>query len=266
VGLPECIQTLPLDSSTFVRDHDDANNLDGRAFVGTIDFDAEITGSDPDYLTVVGADHIAVAMWAKNPTEGSATVTVTRGYSIGMTNTQITLGTATVTWSGAAIDSLMSTLNNTAMHLLVMDFQHEGGGTWRLRTSVDGAAFTNQGTGSGTQSLAAADSNPSLALDNPGQEDQWVDELVMWAGNDQFASEELANLHDLADTFGAPMNEYEENYGAPICWQATATVNGQPWSDSGSGSCPQIIRVPKGAKDVVITDDGKIVHPRVMEM
>jgi len=37
------------------------------------------------------------------------------------------------------------------------------------------------------------------------------------------------------------------------------------WRDSGSGPCPASIRVPRGASDVVVTDDGKRVAPRVLE-
>ena len=97
-----------------------------------------------------------------------------------------------------------------------------------------------------------------------------MDELVLWSGDktafDQFTTEELANLNDLADTFGDPMDQYENNYGAPICWQATATMpDGTVWRDSGSGPCPAVIRVPRGAADIVVTDEGRPAHPRIQE-
>jgi hypothetical protein len=61
------------------------------------------------------------------------------------------------------------------------------------------------------------------------------------------------------------MNEYEENFGAPICWQVTAKVVGGIWRDSGSGPCPPVIRVPKGAQDIVVTDNGQRVNPQIIE-
>jgi len=62
------------------------------------------------------------------------------------------------------------------------------------------------------------------------------------------------------------MDQYENNYGAPICWQATATMpDGTVWRDSGSGPCPAVIRVPRGASDIVVTDEGRQVHPRIQE-
>jgi len=54
--------------------------------------------------------------------------------------------------------------------------------------------------------------------------------------------------------------------GPPICWQATASMpDGTVWRDSGSGSCPAVIRVPRGATDIVVTDDGRHVSPRIVE-
>ena len=52
---------------------------------------------------------------------------------------------------------------------------------------------------------------------------------------------------------------------APICWQATAIVAGRPWQASGAGQCPTVIRVPKGAQGVIVTDNGQEIHPRIIE-
>jgi len=60
--------------------------------------------------------------------------------------------------------------------------------------------------------------------------------------------------------------QFEQNFGAPLCWQATAMMpDGSVWHDSGSGACPAMIRVPRNASDIVVTDDGKSVSPRIIE-
>jgi len=92
----------------------------------------------------------------------------------------------------------------------------------------------------------------------------------MWSGNqstfDVFTTQELANLNDLANTFGDTMNLFQENFGAPLCWQATATMpDGSIWRDSGTGPCPAVVRVPKGADDIMVTDGGRRVSPRIAE-
>ena len=87
----------------------------------------------------------------------------------------------------------------------------------------------------------------------------------MYVNNTTFTGAELDNMYDLANTFGEPLNQYQQNFGAPICWQATATVGGKLWHDSGSGPCPPVIRVPKGASALVVTDDGMPANPRVLE-
>ena len=62
------------------------------------------------------------------------------------------------------------------------------------------------------------------------------------------------------------MDKYSDNYDAPICWQATARMpDGSVWRDAGCGPCPAVLRVSRDAADVVVTDDGKRVNPRVQE-
>jgi len=240
------------------------------SYIAQLGVAASLSASAPGaYPAATGDDRVTVAAWAKNMTAGSSTITVQRDYKVELTATTITLGPASAVWSGASITSLMSTMNDGNDHLLVLDFEHTGGGSWNLETSVDGAAWASQGAGTGTRTTSPASADPNIAIDD-GESGQWVDEVVVWAGDKttftQFTSEELANLHDLADTFGEPMDQYENNYGAPICWQATATMpDGTVWRDSGSGPCPAVIRVPRGASDIVVTDEGKPASPRILE-
>ncbi len=242
---------------------------------GVVGQEAAMTAPTPaSYPDATGNDRVAVAMWAKDITPSGSTVTVQRDFTVVLTPTTIALGPATATWSGAGVATVMSSglggMNDGASHLLVLDFEHTGGGTWTLRTSIDGAAFTSQGSQtSGTRSTAPAGLTPGLAI-AAGDTGQWVDELVMWAGDTSsfavFETQELANLFDLADTFDEPMNQFEENFGAPLCWQATATMpDGTVWRDSGSGSCPAVVRVPRGAQGLVVTDGGIPANPRIIE-
>ncbi|MFQ5517659.1 MAG: hypothetical protein ACE5E8_08795 [Acidimicrobiia bacterium] len=245
----------------------------GRVKVMTLEQAANLSASGA-YASAIGATRVVAAMWLQKPTFSGATVTVERGYQIAMSGTTITLGGATATWNSAGIGTMMSSLNDGSGHLLVLDFVNTGGTNWTLSTSVDGAAFVGRGTQDlGTQAVTTADTSANVTLVPPGTgnaSDQWIDELVFWAGDnssfDQFTSQELANLFDLADTFGETMNQFEENFGAPLCWQATARMpDGSVWRDSGNGPCPATVRVPFGADDIVVTDDGKKAYPRVIE-
>jgi len=243
--------------------------------VGAVDGTASMAAPTPGaHPTAVGKTRVAAAMWAKKLTSGSSVVTVERGYRIDMAAASVSLGGATAVWSGVGIAALMSTspggLNDGLAHLLVLDFENTAGTDWRLRTSLDGAPWVDQGAQtSGSQVVATTNTAPRLAV-AAGEAGQWIDELVLWAGDKAafalFAPDMLANLQDLADTFGQPMDQYEEYFGAPICWQATARMpDGSLWRDSGCGPCPPVVRVPRGASDVVVADDGRAASPRVVE-
>lgn len=193
-------------------------------------------------------------------------VSIERGYKVQITATGIDFsGEGSATVASWTLTSLINTLNNSTPHFLVLDFELDTApNIWRLRTSIDGLAFEDQGTRVGPTAASVIDTDPNVVLTSAAS-DAYADEIVMYVNNTTFTGAELDNMFDLADTFGAPLDQYQQNFGAPICWQATATVDGKPWHDSGSGPCPPVIRVPKGASDLVITDDGMPVSPRVLE-
>jgi len=261
-----------MDSATLVVSYRDEGNSNlATAKVGLLGQSSTLTAPTPAaYPSAIGHDRVVMAMWARNLTGGTSTVTIERGYIVDMTATTIAIGGTTATWSGASIGTLMSTMNNGSSHLLILDFENTGGTNWVLSTSVDGSAFTSQGSQtSGTQIIATTDTDPNVSIAD-GVTAQWVDELVMWAGDktvlEPFTTQEAANLFDLADTFGETMDQFESNFGAPLCWQATATMpDGSAWRDSGSGPCPPVVRVPNGAGDIVVTDGGSPVSPRIIE-
>ena len=192
-------------------------------------------------------------------------VAIERGYRAEITETGISFsgqgGGATASW---ALSGLINDLNEGNPHFLVMDFGNEGGTMWRLKTSFDGLGWQDRGTQVGPTPASVSDTDPGVSLAD-ADADTWADEVVMWVGHDEFSSSQLENLHDLGDVFGAPMDQYGDHFDAPICWQATAVVGGKPWCDSGSGPCPPVVRVPKGATDVVVTDDGAPASPRIVE-
>jgi len=193
-------------------------------------------------------------------------VAMERGYLAVVTATGIQFsgsgGGATATYS---LPGLIATLNDGSPHFLVLDFELDPApSTWRLRTSVDGLAFVDQGTQTGPTAASVVDTDPNVTMANAAS-NAFADEIVMYVGQTTFTSAQLDNMFDLGNTFGEPLNQFSEFFGAPICWQATATVAGKPWHDSGSGPCPPVISVPKGAADVVVTDDGMPVSPRILE-
>jgi len=170
------------------------------------------------------------------------------------------------TWIGLSSAKPISSSHPTdgGWHFVVMDLDLEA--TWRLRVSFDGQPFADEGL-FGTSNIPDSDSRTFIqTVRAAGAPEMRADEVAVWSGHDTFTSEELANLYDLGETFGEGLDKYEEHYGAPICWQATAVMpDGTVWRDSGSGPCPHAIRVPRGAADVVVTDDGRVARPRIVE-
>ena len=200
---------------TSYRDFEDGNKV--KAAIGQFSSAALMTASSGDaYPVASGNDRVILATWAKNITKNASTVTIQRDYQIELTNTSITLGPDSIAWSGSAISGvLMGTdageMNDGLSHLLILDFEHTVGGSWNLSTSVDGEPWIDQGAGTGTRSIDPSGSDPNLDIAD-GKSDQWLDELVMWAGDqstfDKFTNEELVNLYNLANTFGLEMDQY----------------------------------------------------------
>ena len=192
-------------------------------------------------------------------------VTIERGYTAEITDAGISFsgegGGATASW---ALPELIDALNDGDPHFLALDFTNEGGTTWRLKTSIDGLGWVDQGTQAGPTPASVSNTDPNVSLAD-AEPDTWIDEVAMWVGHAEFTTTQLENLYDLSATFGVPLDQYSEYFSAPICWQATAVVGGKPWRDSGAGPCPPVVRVPKGAEDVVVTDDGAQVNPRIIE-
>lgn len=165
-------------------------------------------------------------------------------------------GASTSGWSTGTVGVIA-----TNWHFYVLDLERSGS-DWILRHSVDGAAFTTEAALTG----AAFSNSPSDGgiLANGTTE---VDDTAIWLDlAAPFTSTELQNLYDLGNTFGEGLDQYSQNFlSTPVCWQATAMMpDGTVWRDSGSGPCPPVVRVPQGAEDVVVTDNGNKVAPRVI--
>jgi len=169
------------------------------------------------------------------------------------------------TWTGlSAAHAVTSPPSDGGWHFVVLDLALET--NWRLRTSFDGVPFTDEGLF--TSGLVPdSDSRTFIqVIRTSGAPETRLDEVAVWSDHDLFTSQELANLYDLGDAFGLGLDQYEEQYGAPICWQATAEMpDGTIWRDSGCGPCPQVIRVPRGACRIVVTDGEKPAAPRIVE-
>jgi len=183
---------------------------------------------------------------------------VERGYNYEITSTGITLDTggSKASWTLA---SLLSTLNDGSPHFLVADFEWVSGTTWRLRTSVDGAAFVDQGTQSGP-STASADTDPAVALSDAAS-DAYMDEVAMWAGHTQFTTAELDNLYDLANTHGKGLDQYTQQYSKTINLASdpsgvSITVSPNDSNGDGDGTTP-FSRTYSDSTDVTLTAPAK---------
>ena len=227
------------------------------------------------YGNLSGSTHFACAFWVSGlfaPDSNSRQVEVGFGNSDdinglrnGLKLRNTSSATCYATWTGLSTAKVVtSEPSDGGWHFVVLDLALEA--TWRLRTSFDGAPFTDEGLYS-SGLVPDSDSRAFVqAIRASGAPEVRLDEVAIWSGHDLFTNEELVNLYDLGATFGDGLDKYDENFGAPVCWQATARMpDGSAWRDSGCGPCPPVVRVPRGASDVVVTDDGAPARPRVEE-
>jgi len=180
------------------------------------------------YPSVSGATRLTAAMWVRNPTTSGGVITLERGHRITLEESGIQLGSGTATWNGPGVETVLSGVNDGQSHLLVLDFEHQTGTTWALRTSTDGSGWMSHGAQtSGSASIAAQDTPPSLfVLPGVGSGDYTLDEVVLWRGGELFSAQELSNLHELASVHNQPMNEYGSYYDAYTAGQAPLHTKG----------------------------------------
>jgi len=164
-------------------------------------------------------------------------IAVKRGYNFQITATEIKLdsGGTIATWIGGGITTLLSTLNDGGQHFLVVDFGNTSGTTWRLKTSVDGAAFVDQNTATGP-AVAVADTDPAITMSGVAS-DAFVDEVAMWTGHTEFTTSELDQLYSLANTHGVGLDQYTSQFTAmSIASDPSATaITVSPNDNGGSG-------------------------------
>ena len=197
-----------------------------------------------------------------------------RGYTatIGSTSITLTNDVGTATWSDSigTIATLLGSgvggLNTGNEHFLVMDFDRSSG-SWVLQTSVDGLAFIPQGAANTNPTLAVstADDDPTIQLSDVVSS-AFVDDAVMYSGQTTFTDTELDNLFELGNTFGEAQSEYSGQFGAPICWSVSGvTPDGRAWRQAGPGDIPTTVRVPRGLKNVHMTEHGQSASTRLIE-
>ncbi len=196
---------------------DDKGDVD--SWVGVLDVEASLSGlaGSGTYPTVSGATRIACCMWSSLLTKDFSTVVVGRGYEITMTKTTINLGGTTASWNDAAIASLMASMNDGSQRFLVMDFENTSGTNWALNTSVNGAPWVSQGEQNvGSQAVLTSDDDPRVNIGSGVGASQWIDELVLWAGDKdtfpQFDNTELSRVYELGNDLGLAMDQY----GTPV--------------------------------------------------
>lgn len=192
---------------------DDKGDVD--SWIGVLDVEVSLSGltGSGNYPTVSGATRIVCNMWSSLLTRDFSTVIVGRGYEIIMTKTTINLGGTTASWNDTEISSLMASLNDGSQRFLVLDFENTSGTNWALNTSVNGAPWVSQGEQNvGSQAVLTSDENPKLKIGSGVGASQWIDELVLWAGDKstftQFTSEELARVYELGNSLGLTMDKY----------------------------------------------------------
>ena len=193
-----------------------------------------------------------------------------RGYTatIGATSITLTNDVGTASWSDgiAAVSTALSTLNDGSEHFLVLDFDRSSG-SWVLKISVDGLAFSAGDVANGNPTLAVStvDDDPTIQLSDVVSS-AFVDDAVMYSGQTTFTDTELDNLFELGNTFGEAQSEYSGQFGAPICWSVSGvTPDGRAWRQAGPGDIPTTVRVPRGLKNVHMTEHGQSASTRLIE-
>lgn len=227
------------------------------AYVGEFPDSISLTSSNPDYPEPISNKNLATFFWSKNPTKNNAEVRLERGYNITFTSGSIALGGSTATWNSSGIQSMMDTLNDDSEHSLATYFVHQSGTTWQLSTSVDGEPFVDRGTQDvGSQVLLTSGTDAQITLTDPQNENQWIDEAVLWAGEpeqfDQFTTFELSKLDGLARLLDEPMPSFQSS-NLPASGNITLFTEGGVFpSESGITLFTQ--GIPAGASFEKIVD------------
>ena len=214
--LSHIMQPIALDSDTYIVQGVKTGGGSQARIVDIVQDPSTLTATVPSaYPNASGLTKLVTALWTTNPTKSGSTVKIERDHAISLASGSVSLGSGAV-WSGAGVQSLMSSLNDGVDHFLVADFENTGGTSWRLKTSLDSNSFVDQGIEAG-EPVSVLVTSPSIELNNPLGLDSWVDELVLWAGNaDSFTDQELLDLFALADRDGITMPKYEGNIQPPV--------------------------------------------------
>jgi len=182
-------------------------------YIGELFEFISLSSSNSNYPKPIGNKNIATFFWSQNPTKNNAQVRIERGYNITFTSGSIELGGTTAIWNSSGIQSIMSILNDGGEHSLATFLEYQSGTTWKLFTSVDGEPFVDRGVQDvGSQGLLTTSTDAEVFLFDPDDEDQWLDEAVLWAGEpeqfNQFTDLELFKLNRLATILDQPMPSF----------------------------------------------------------
>lgn len=181
--------------------------------IGSLEASAGISGISNNYPSISGATRVTFAMWSNELTSDASVIKINRGYDVTLNSSGISLGESGAIWNDVDISSLMTVVNDGSNHMMVFDFGHISGTTWNLNTSIDGDPFVDQGQqNTGTKAVVTVDTDPGITIATGRGASQWIDELVMWAGDKdtfvQFSNIELQNLYLLGQASGLTMDQY----------------------------------------------------------
>jgi len=187
------------------------------AKIGVLDQAASLS-CEEEYPVASGCDRITLGLWSRNLTIDNSEVTVTKDYEISLASGSIALGPDGVVWSGSNVVDVMDNLNNGDNHFALLDFEYTDG-DWNLYVSLDGSGYEDLGTQSdGSLDTARTVTNPALEIDD-GASNQWIDEIVLWAGDKgsflQFTDDEIDKTYRLGSLYDKTMDKYGEYTGTP---------------------------------------------------
>lgn len=171
------------------------------------------------YPTTSGYDRFVTCFWSENLNEISGTLNIDFDYRVSITPSSIKFGSGTSEWNSSGIQTLLNAnnLNDGNSNFLVLDFENTSGNNWRLNTSINGSPYVDRGEQDVGSQAIINNANPTPAVNLvSGSNGQWLDELVVWAGNSgtlpKFTDLELSKLYHLGATFDQSMDKYTTEF------------------------------------------------------
>jgi hypothetical protein len=206
------VAVTTLDNNRYLVFNDDKNLLQ----VVTEPDNNIVSLSGGLYPSVSGASGVTFGSWFRMSNLSGSLLSIEKDCDISMTSGSISFCSGSLYWNDASISNWVNSITDDNNHLIFFDVRYQGSDNWKLYTSLDGSPWVDQGIqNSGSLGSIVTSSAPRISLSNE-ENNQLLDEVIMWSGVEQFSDIELLRLHAMGSYYGLRMDEYDANLGIPI--------------------------------------------------